>query len=65
LSLSSEKLVSKFAFECNLYRSLHLGLRFNEWDVNDGAGLECAAGGSVDFAIASYVLKMYMVGFTS
>ena len=37
-----------------------LGLRFNEWDVNDGDGLERAAGGRVDFSIASYVLKMYM-----
>lgn len=37
-----------------------LGLRFNEWDVNDGEGLEAAAGGPVDFALASYVLKMYM-----
>ena len=37
-----------------------LGLRFNEWDVNDGDGLEDAAGGHVDFSLVSYVLKMYM-----
>jgi uncharacterized membrane protein YgcG len=37
-----------------------LGLRFNTWDVRDGDGLERAAGGPVDYAVASYVLKMYM-----
>ena len=37
-----------------------LGLRFNTWDVRDGDGLEHAAGGPVDYAVASYVLKMYM-----
>jgi hypothetical protein len=37
-----------------------LGLRFSTWDVRDGDGLERAAGGPVDYAIASYVLKMYM-----
>ena len=37
-----------------------LGLRFNTWDVLDGDNLEKAAGGPVDFAIVSYVLKMYM-----
>ena len=30
------------------------------WDVNDGDGLEDAAGGHVDFSLVSYVLKMYM-----
>ena len=37
-----------------------LGLRFSTWDVRDGDGLERAAGGPVDYAVASYVLKMYM-----
>jgi hypothetical protein len=37
-----------------------LGMRFNTWDVSDGDGLETVAGGPVDFAIASYVFKMYM-----
>ena len=36
-----------------------LGLRFNEWDVNDGDGLERARGAR-GLSIASYVLKMYM-----
>jgi hypothetical protein len=44
--------------------ALTLGVRFNVWDVNDGEGLERAAGGDVDFAIASYVFKMYMTNET-
>jgi len=36
-----------------------LGLRFVKWDVRDG-GVAKACGGAVDFAVASYVFKMYM-----
>ena len=41
-----------------------LGLRFNAWDITDGEGLENAAGGPVDYAVCSYVLKMYMTNET-
>ena len=36
-----------------------LGLRFIQWDMKDG-GVAKACGGAIDFAIASYVFKMYM-----
>jgi hypothetical protein len=41
-----------------------LGIRFQTWDVRDGDGLERAAGGPIDYALASYVLKMYMANET-
>ena len=36
-----------------------LGLRFIQWDMRDG-DVAKACGGAIDFAIASYVFKMYM-----
>jgi len=36
-----------------------LGLRFAQWDLRSGRVAE-ACGGEVDFAVASYVFKMYM-----
>ena len=37
-----------------------LGLRFAQWDLRSGRVAGCSRGGEVDFAVASYVFKMYM-----